>query len=240
MAIFQRRPAVFDDRMDMTSHGRLAEAARRNLSHIRTGSLNQIQVGRYLRFLQKFLGMKAREPADITLAPELMAQVALFHGAENRYLEAWDRFGVMNQQTPAAANQSQWRLRNPSGSNVICVIEGIDIASAAAQQFVVQVSIGGAQNDLGTVVAANNLDSRGRPASTCVFSFGTLAVATSFIGVRLGSVPANTGFQLVSSENEEIAFLPGSNLTVTTSVSNQKDSLALLYRERFLEDSERA
>src|SRR6266851_4747570 len=60
---------------------------------------NEILVGRYNRSLQKLLSMKGQAVMP-QLASELQPTFSFFSGAENRYLESWERFG--NRQPPAA------------------------------------------------------------------------------------------------------------------------------------------
>ena len=53
---------------------------------------NEIENARYARMLQKLSGVKGNAPVR-QLAGEVMAVLPIFNGAENRYLEGWNRFG---------------------------------------------------------------------------------------------------------------------------------------------------
>ncbi len=97
---------------------------------------NEILVGRYNRMVQKLLSMKGTATL-VTFSDEAMAVLPLFYGAENRYLEGWDRFGVaVGTAAGAAGNRTVWRLRNPTNSNVVTVVEKILIPSALSRKIV--------------------------------------------------------------------------------------------------------
>src|SRR5258708_4703411 len=92
---------------------------------------NEILVGRYNRFLQKLLGMKGGVVAP-QLASEITAAFPLFNGAENRYLEQWDMFGVnLFLAGGGVGNISQVRLFNPAASNTIAVVYKLCLVGVA-------------------------------------------------------------------------------------------------------------
>ncbi len=205
---------------------------------------NEILVGRYNRLLQKLLSMKG--PAAMnTLAPEMMAVLALFHGVENRYLEGWDRFATANVVAAGGVGLlSAAQLRNPAGSNVIAVMEGVSVWSAgsgvtfSAPKLIVQPS----SADLTTINVLTNsrLDARGRPQAALINSqTGNFGASPAQVAMeRFSAVGTNTDYILF--EEQEIPLLPGDRLIVLSDTGNQTLNCNFLWRERFLEESERA
>lgn len=207
---------------------------------------NEILVGRYNRFLQKFLSMKGGPPAP-QLASEIAATFALFHGQENRILEAWNIFGVAANVAAAAGFTSGVRLRNPVGSNVIAVVTALRISETQADAPF--SANGGATADLATVLgtANANFDSRlGPPTATssvCILSRQNTAAAVpaltnqnTFDALR---VQANVPRDLIFFEDQEITILPGSAIQIIAGAVNFDLEVAIMFRERALEDSER-
>src|SRR2546429_2309050 len=123
---------------------------------------NEILSGRHNRFLQKLFSMKGRVPSP-QLSSEIQVSLPIFNGIESRYLEAWNTYGMAVSLGASAANMSGWRLRNPSTSNVVAVIEQIQVGNeeqANRNSFQVEVELSAA--DLATVdaVAVVPLDNR--------------------------------------------------------------------------------
>src|SRR5713101_5173625 len=117
------------------------------------GRFNEILVARYNRYLQKLFGIKGDAPVPI-LASEIMPSFSLFSGIENRFLESWYRYGIgIDIPAGAAGKNGQVRLRNPSGSNVLGVVEKVTMNSTAVLTFGVQV--GQPNTDLGTLQAVS-------------------------------------------------------------------------------------
>ncbi len=201
---------------------------------------NEIQVGRYNRYLQKLLSMKGEVPAP-QLASEIGTHIVLFHGVENRYLEGWDRFAVEMDQAAVAANAGTIQLRNPAGSNVMAVIEKFTGVNVAGATDFPAVSLLAGTADLATVFAPSNirLDPRGRSNPTCVLSRtspGPVVVQT----ILLCALPVNSNFDFVLTEHGEIPLLPGDLIRYNSGIVNQRLICNFIWRERFLEDSERA
>src|SRR5437763_11360751 len=119
---------------------------------------NEILVGRYNRALQKLLGMKGEPPAP-QLASEIAATLSFFYGAEMRFIESWNIYGINAEASAAVGNSSGVRLRNPAASNVIAVIQRLSITGAAADKPGLQ--LGQAVADLATVSGGGgSFDSR--------------------------------------------------------------------------------
>jgi hypothetical protein len=202
---------------------------------------NEILVGRYNRYFQKLFGMKGAPPAP-QLASEVTTALPLFTGAENRYLEGWQRFGLgIRSSLPAAGNRAAWRIRNPSGSNLIAVIERLDVTP-----FSLTDTINLFYNAIATTLPTENqsnltgigTDFRGVTNSTCIIStsinFGLVGTGP----IWLGQTAVNTVASYVLTDIQELVMAPGSQYTyVPTSLVNEVE-VNCFWRERSLEESE--
>lgn len=195
---------------------------------------NEILVGRYNRFMQKLLSMKGAASL-VTLSDELFVAFPLFNGAENRYLEAWDTWIGNSLQSASVGNVDVFRLSNPSGSNVIAVVEQLIITAAATDTYFISSASNAAFGT--TDASASQLDSRGRSNPTLILSHN--AQASSITGGLRIQNPQNTIFSLIQNENQEMPILPGFAITVSGVNANQTEQVAWQWRERFLEESER-
>jgi hypothetical protein len=198
---------------------------------------NEILVGRFQNALKKHLSMKGPSPAP-ALSSEIAAVLNFFYGAENRYLEQWSRFGCNNSLAAGGAgNFGAVRLRNPATSNVVAVVEKCTVYGALTDTPRIQLAPQAADYAVGGL--SNRMDARGaqQPA---------LQLFTSTAGVNLSatigaaSFPANQAYDFINDENQEIPILPGDAFQVISNVANQAFNCMLFWRERFLEDSERA
>ncbi len=197
---------------------------------------NEILVGRYNRLLQKLLSMKG--PAAMnTLAPEMMAVLSLFHGTENRYLEGWDRFGQAVFIGATVGNLGAIRIRNPLVSNVMIVLESVVVFPQTADTPVLQQ--GTTALDLAALAGASRrLDARSqRNSSTQISSASPAAQLTGFGQTGLA---AGVAWQWVQNENQELPLLPGDAYQVSSNTVNTGLTTSFIWRERFLEESERA
>jgi hypothetical protein len=203
---------------------------------------NEISVGRYNRFIQKLLSMKG-DASLFQFSSEMGAYLPVFSGVENRYLEAWDRFGNSSSQAGVAAVTSGIRLRNPSGSNVLAVIEKIFVHNAAAAVDQPLLQIGAAAADLTTVTTMTGarMDSRSRPNPSLINSRSNTVSAPNLTANLLQyALNANTqNFDLLIFEEQEITMLPGDAVQVISNTVNTQMSVSFFWRERFLEESER-
>lgn len=203
---------------------------------------NEILTGRYNRLMQKLLSMKGGASL-VTLSDEMFAVLPLFHGVENRYLEGWDRFNLAVAISAVAGQLSQAQWRNPVGSNVIAVIEGMIITNIDVAQTY-EIRQGKQTADLATVDSFTflALDNRGRSNPTLITSH-TNNVADQLAGntILRAALVATSGMQnLIFTQNQEIPLLPGQALGFASFSNNTRIDLAVTWRERFLEDSERA
>jgi hypothetical protein len=198
---------------------------------------NEILVGRYNRFCQKLFAMKGEAVAP-QLGNEITPVWLFFNGAENRYLEGWDRFGVWQQQANVAAQTSAAQLRNPTGSNVVAVVEKVVVVPSLADQP--QLSHGPQGADLGTVDTATfaRWDPRGRTNPSLIFSRANNVTGIANTKAQLG-LAAQTSGDFIITDIQEVTLLPGDALRVNSIAVNLTLSVAWWWRERALEESER-
>jgi len=197
---------------------------------------NEILEGRFNRALQKLLSMKGKAPSP-QLAGEIAAVFPFFWGAENRYLEGWYRYGKAANAVAVAAQTGGVRLRNPTGSNVIIVVEKMHVITTA-QDFPF-LDHGPQVGDLANVSATSALqrwDPRGSPSTVARISNGT-AAAFNDQALQLGLQP-NVGFDVINTDIQEIPVLPGEGVQLRCSVVNNAITVSYWWRERPLTDSE--
>lgn len=200
---------------------------------------NEILVGRYNRLVQKLFSMKG-SAALVTLSDEMFAVLPLFYGAENRYLEGWDTFGVSIGQAAVAAQFGMVRLRNPVASNMIAtVFKAIAIVSTAAATASLNRET--VSTDYTTVYAnaGQRFDQRGRANPTCVVSSQTAAAQTGVALANVGLPFAGSSQDFLITDIQEIPLLPGDALNISINTVNLAQTATFWWRERFLEDSER-
>jgi hypothetical protein len=201
---------------------------------------NEILVGRYNRFIQKLLSMKG--PASMPqLASELQTVLPVFNGVENRNLEGWDRFGcAMDSGTALAGNNVALQLRNPAGSNVVAVLEKVLLSTKIAESGMT-VSLGVMVGLLNGIAQVNGrLDPRGRAAATLATTGSLNSGAAPLTAIMFLDTLALTPLDLVHFEDHEITILPGDGFQLTSAAALQRFLAGVVWRERFLEDSERA
>lgn len=197
---------------------------------------NEILVGRYNRALQKLLSMKGEAPVP-QVASEVMPVLPFFWGAELRYLEGWERFASGLLQAALAAQPSILRLRNPTAANVVAVIEKLTLGMTVADNPIIGLG-GGVVADLAAVATPGRLDARGRPKPSLIFSGGNQASVVTNVFVL--PIQANIALDFIVTDIQELTLLPGDTLEVSTQVVNTSLRAGLIWRERFLEESERA
>jgi hypothetical protein len=202
---------------------------------------NEILVGRYNRLIQKLLGMKG-DASLFQFSTEMMAVLPLFNGAENRYLEAWDRFALSVQQGAVAGQFSTMKLRNPVGSNVVAVFEKIAVEFSQADEITLQ---GGTdQTDgatiLATVGSSWDLRSQRGQGSTLLASRSGVAAPPSMVARARAQQPINTMYDFIVTDVQEVPLLPGTSLQTVNTTANTAHGVTFWWRERLLEESERA
>jgi hypothetical protein len=211
---------------------------------------NENLAGRFNRAVQKLLSMKG--PASLpTVNPDLYFTHGFQSGYENRYTEGWDLFGVAaTAANPGIGNFSTVVLRNPAGSGVVAVVTRLSGVEATLGGGVGTVTVfrpgsngagGGNENNL---VTTQGIDARGRPASTLIISNNTGAAVARTGGIAIFALVPTTTFPAplgdVLRVGEEIPILPGALVTIGAGTGNEAFSWFAWWRERALEDSEKA
>lgn len=201
---------------------------------------NEIGIGRWNRFIQKLTDMKGGPPAR-QLSSEIAFSHPIFHGAENRYLESWQTYGACFDIAAVAANVGGCKLRNPAGSNVVAVFAKISIAAVASQQF--NINFAPSAVDLGTINTLTNarLDPRGNQTPAIIASSQASTPGIPAMGILIDEklILANTCYDLIFAEHQEIPLLPGDAIQIFGALINTRFVCSFLWRERFLEPAER-
>ncbi len=197
---------------------------------------NEIGIGRWNRFIQKITDIKGSPPAR-QLASEIVFQHPIFSGQENRYLESWDRFGAGIVVGPIAAQNSGFRLTNPTGSNVIIVVEKACVSVATISTITFEYGTVGAQ--LSNAAVTIPMETRGRTASTGKLSFNVAALSTLNVVTQL-QANVNVPYDFIQDVIQEVSVPPGSSVQMDTGGTvNIQLSASFWWRERFLEPAER-
>lgn len=194
-----------------------------------------IWLGRFSRWVEKTFNIKGG-PALVDLNPSVVTMLPLDKGVDQRYLEGWNRFGVVALQGAVAANFSRVRIRNPVGSNVILVLEQLAVASSTADSPL--VTWGATVTDLTTLITLTftRMDPRGNPQPTAIVS--TAAQAAGGQALLQRSVGTNITVDFIQTADQEIPILPGQVLDVQSFSANLTLTVTLMWRERALESSE--
>ncbi len=199
---------------------------------------NEILVGRFNRFLQKWLSMKGGPPSP-QLSTEIQPNFNFFSGVENRALETWFLYGTFSSQVAVALQNSFFQLRNPVKSGVLAVIEGIVvIPGLAGDRCDVQYGQPGAADGV-TILGTRARDGRNKGSSALIASQGT--VAGRQIGTTIFSLAATLAGSSVTfpnNENQEMVLTPGDAVSIIELTVNTALSVGWLWRERPIEDSE--
>lgn len=197
--------------------------------------LNEILVGRFNRTYQKVFGIKGSPPVA-SLAPEIMPTHAVFHGAEDRYLEGWNRAAFTANIVGNAGQNAAFQLRNPANSNLIVVVEFLTFGSSTAQVMQAAINFTGA--DLASPGVGVTLD--GRQTSIAMAIPSTQLTSTAIGNVIMTqNNTANLPFIPINCEDQELVLTQSRALLVEgTSVATQL-LLNIIWRERFLEEGER-
>lgn len=206
---------------------------------------NEILVGRFNRAVQKLLSMKG-PAALVTVSDEMMPiiKMADLTAVEDRYLMSWNRFGVfVGQAAGGVGTFADFRFRNPAASNVVAVFERIFFfPSAGNLADAPQLATGSLAADLGTAVslATASLDARTSPGSALTASRGTPTGTSVPAKFEISFTATIGGGDFIWDVDHEIPLFPGWALEVISNVANQGSTCSFLWRERFLEESERA
>jgi len=198
---------------------------------------NEILVGRFNKALQRAFAIKASAPVR-QLGGEIMPVYPMFRGVEERYLESWGIFFGAVTVAAVAAVTGAVRLRNPTGSNVIAVVEQWNFFSTVgADQPLLETDI--TNTDLANVGRGNTGgDSRQTSLSALITSNGTTGAGAAQLLVRAVN-GANITTDFISTLDQELVLLPGRSLQLRSQIVNTSVVESLRWRERALEESER-
>lgn len=199
--------------------------------------LNEILVGRFNKFFQKSYGIKGPPPVA-TLAPEIMPVHGIFHGAENRYLEGWNRYGASVSVAAQAAATNGARIRNPTGSNAIVVLEKLIATASIAQTLNAGFSIPGNADLAISGPAPSSLDNRNISSSIASVSSAITSPGVTNVIERPG-VLAGAAYAFFNFEDQELIVNAGVAIDVVTAVVNALLTVSWVWRERQLEEGER-
>jgi len=209
---------------------------------------NEILSGRFNRALQKLTSIKGEAPAPV-LGSEILPVFPMFFGNENRYLESWQTFGTALVQGASVGNISAAHIRNPVGSNVIAVVTKLMVSNQQAvggtqETIVVEgPNPSTAADDLATLgTSICRFDARGQQNPTLVLSRGNPATDT-WPGNTRGWVvlfaQASSVYEVIVTDIQEFVLLPGDGFRVADLSVNTQLAVSCVWRERFLEESER-
>ncbi len=201
---------------------------------------NEILVGRYNRFFQKLFSMKGGPPA-----PQLASEVQPSFNiedvtAELRFLQGVYIYGMSSSIPPLAANFGTFRLRNPTVSGVLAIIEGIQAHNVTtSDSFTIQLGTPGA-NDLTSILVTRSRDGRNKSASALIGSIQ--AVAVTQIGGTISQIAVpngNLSGNWPTLREQTIILSPGDELQVQSTTANSTIFFSVQWRERIIEDSEK-
>lgn len=203
---------------------------------------SDVQVGKFVRYFQKFLSIKGT-PGPLTVGTELSPQIQpdRYEESVNAYSMSWNQFGFGIIDGPTAAVNAAVRLRNPT-TTVVALVTMITVFSGTAfDEPTVQLTSTNA--DLNTVLPvgqAGRLDARqGAQGSSMIQSRANTVSAPSLTTIlALGLPAANT--TLLIQPPLGFPLLPGDAIQVRAGVVNQSLGVSFVWRERLLEESERA
>lgn len=203
---------------------------------------NEILAGRFNRYLQKLTGIKAGPPVP-ALASEIIPTIDVQRvRTEDLIMFGIDEFMQSFSTGPVAAANSGVQIRNPSQSGVVATVVLI-YWTVTVQDFTfpfTRLQKGTPLTDLPTQNTAIPLDTRsGRKSSSCILSVGTAVnpFANDLLDVPIN---ANGNFLLGFAQNQEIVLNPGAALLIVTTAVNTLLDVTYRWRERALEDSEKA
>jgi hypothetical protein len=197
--------------------------------------LNEILVGRFNRAYQKAFGIKGGPPVA-TLAPEIMPVHEVFHGAEDRYVEGWNRAGFTANITGIAGQLAAVQLLNNSPT-LIVVVEKLTFGSQVAQ--LIQMSHNFTNSNLASgALVGVTLDGRQTSTAQAIPSTTTSTVAAGNVFLQTQNV-ANVSQEIIFQEDQELVLAPSRALLILNSAVASQLLVNIIWRERFLEEGER-
>lgn len=202
---------------------------------------NEILVGRYSRYLQKLFGTKGGPPTP-SLSGDLFPILNITDTPlEDRYLVGVDHYHLLLTQGAVAAQNTVIRVRNPVSSNVVAIIESCYMQENTADTTF-QVGLSQQTTDFSNILTLSNafVDSRGSRSPTLIGSGGNNIGSLSLPRFQFSMAVNQTTAEMIQNPHQEIPLLPGWAMTWFTGAVNTILWVSLGWRERFLDDSERA
>lgn len=202
---------------------------------------NEILAGRFNRFLQKHFSMKGEAPAP-QLASEITTSLAIHNEGESLYLEGWETFCYSLTLVSGAGTFNSWRLRNTLGSNVVALFTKVAFCETGAANGGFQLQYGQPGVDLATSQQniIRSLDPRGRPNSSLLASSNVGAQTQIGSNIDARVLLVATSVDLLFDNIHEIVLPPGSAVQIQATTANESEIATFWWRERPLEESERA
>ncbi len=197
---------------------------------------NEILVGRFNRFIQKYFGMKGRPPAP-QLSGDIQMQHSFFSGNENRFIEGWNLWGAAGIIAANAANVNSFQFTINGSKGIVAVVEKVTLwTTGVAEEIDISVA---SLADLSTIVPAAPRDTRILLASgsSAVVSQQNVSVGSGFIFSRLFIAP-NQNNEWILFDDQEFALTPNFAIRFLATVANQNLGYTIFWRERPLEEGE--
>lgn len=205
---------------------------------------NENLSARFSRAILRLFSLKGPNTAAKQISGEIMPVLPLFFGVEARKLEGWERFSTAAVLAAGGAgNFGALRLRNPSGSGEIAVIEKASVWGPLTDTPRMQLAA--QATDFAVPGPGNRIDPRSLAGPTVGTVSSGMLVSTSTSGTNLAATlqaatfAPNTVYDFILFEDQEITLLPGDAFQLISNVANQAFNANILWRERVLEESER-
>jgi hypothetical protein len=211
---------------------------------------NEILIGRWNRFAQKITGIKGPPPVP-TLSSDVQLVHPFFHDNENRFIEGWGKFGFQAQIGAAAGQNPTFVMQNPVNSNVIVVVEKMTFADVSATAQGIKIGMAGVDTQGNPAGNGSGLDGRayagsppgqGGTVTKSVTTFRSASIAgpaTTFIFWQ-SAVVANGVVEVILDDHQELVLAPSEEFVLFGTTFAATLVMSVWFRERFLEDSERA
>jgi len=210
---------------------------------------NEILVRRYNRALQKIFGIKGSPPVR-QVAGEITPAISMFYGVEHRITESWNRYAIGVAAGPVAAQVCNFRYRNPRGSGVLAVLEKVIFFPQQNDTLSWgRILAGGTTiilTDLTVAVSGIALDFRQidngslvpQPSNSAIRASRDTGSSANNFNYGFVSVLANTSYDLINHEDQQITLAPGEVVQFDSGTVNGKCFLTTYWRERAMEESE--
>jgi hypothetical protein len=199
---------------------------------------NEILVGRFNTFLQKYFGIKGPAPAP-QLAGDIQVAHSLFSGVENRFAENWRRYANAFTNPATVGLTTAMRFRNPTGSGMIAVIEKCTLhVGAAADRVNMTIRDVLTDADLGTPVSSLTLERRPYRSASGIKISNDLAGNQQGTSLQSFALSANQTYEQIFDADQQLVVDPGQWLEWFNSTANNAFDINWVWRERPIEEGE--